>query len=81
MTIDEIAVLSVLIGSIVVSIWLGFLHASFDYFSRCSSTDHGGGKRRAGTRGRLEPIKRSPGRCSEASDAPLAHRKPAVGNL
>ena len=29
MTIDEIAVLSVLIGSIVVSIWLGFLHREF----------------------------------------------------
>src|SRR6516165_9182806 len=35
----------------------------------------GGGKRRAVTRGRIEPIKRSPGRCSEASDrAPCAQR-------
>jgi len=26
MTIEEIAILSVLIGSVVVSVWLGFLH-------------------------------------------------------
>ena len=29
MTIAEIAVLSVLIGSVVVSVWLGFLHREF----------------------------------------------------
>jgi len=29
MTFDEIFVLSVLIGSVVVSIWLGFLHREF----------------------------------------------------
>jgi len=29
MSIDEIAVLSVLIGAVVVSVWLGFLHREF----------------------------------------------------
>jgi hypothetical protein len=29
MSIDEIAVLSVLIGAVVVSLWLGFLHREF----------------------------------------------------
>jgi hypothetical protein len=29
MTIAEIAILSVLIGSVVVSVWLGFLHREF----------------------------------------------------
>src|SRR5215471_7836138 len=48
-------------------------------FTRCAIRDQGGGKRRAVTRGRIEPIKRSPGRCSEASDrAPCAQKGAAA---
>ena len=37
MAITEIPILSVLIGAVVVSIWLGFRGANFDYFPQASS--------------------------------------------